>query len=139
MKFQTLIVLAAGTAVSARTVILPLRSGSVQEDGQRPRGVSKNQRRASNSSGVNVPVTGEYCFIKPLTPPLGTGMMACRAVLLYVSFLSFLFLKECTLMRAQRLVQSDRQPGECFVVRLYAPYVLYRNLTNHHSGTPPLA
>ncbi|KAJ4396532.1 hypothetical protein N0V93_000752 [Gnomoniopsis smithogilvyi] len=57
MKFQSLITLAAGTAVSARTLTLPLRSGSIQENGQRLRGVSKTQRRASNSSGVNVPVT----------------------------------------------------------------------------------
>ncbi|PSR83510.1 aspartic peptidase domain-containing protein [Coniella lustricola] len=59
MHFTDLGLLALGTAVSARTITLPLRSGSVQNDGRGPRGVTKYQRRAADasSSGVNVPVT----------------------------------------------------------------------------------
>lgn len=60
MKLANLLSLVAGTAVFAGKVTLPLRSGSIQDDGSGPRGVSKFQRKASdNSSGVNVPVTGE--------------------------------------------------------------------------------
>lgn len=60
MKLESIAVLMTGTVVSAITVTLPLRSGSVQADGNGPRGVSKFQRRASSdSTGVNVPVTGK--------------------------------------------------------------------------------
>lgn len=57
MRFEGLTLLTTGTAVSAITINLPLKSLSADQAGQGPRGVTKYRQQNSTANGVNVPVT----------------------------------------------------------------------------------